>query len=200
MPDDFAFQHALIREVAYQQLTRDQRIAASARRRDARTGVWRGSVTGFRGARAPLVPGRGAGRHDQVLGSGRVAGSGRRRVRGGRRLLGTCIRLARSRGRRRGSDRIRWHRQVADARHGMGQLEARSAAAHQALRMAGGRPAARRSAARAGCAFGRLKPGLHQRAARGRRHVAAWIWHAHTGTAPRSAISTTTCSERSATA
>jgi tetratricopeptide (TPR) repeat protein len=54
------------------------------------------------------------------------------------RLLSACIQLARESGTPVGTvERIRWYRQVADARHGMGQLEPRSAAAHQVLRTAG---------------------------------------------------------------
>ena len=137
----FAFQHALIREVTYEQLTREQRrdlhrrVAETLEREHQRR-----SEASLCRPGSPLVARGGAGVNDRVRGSGGVAGARGRRVRRGRSLVEhSCIQLATDGGQAcRPRDRIRWHRQIADARHGMGQLESRSAAAHQALRLAGG--------------------------------------------------------------
>ena len=135
----FSFQHALIREVTYQQLTRDQRL--DLHRRVAETIE--------RNNQADLLPHFASLAHhwseagstdatmrysDRAASQALAAGA----FEEADRLLGTCIRLNRETGARvDAAEQIRWYRQVADARHGMGQLEPRSAAAHQALRIAG---------------------------------------------------------------
>ncbi len=53
------------------------------------------------------------------------------------RLLQTCIEIAEDSGATQRQDGVRWFRQLADARRGLGQLETRANAARQALSLAG---------------------------------------------------------------
>ena len=135
----FAFPHAMIREVTYGQLTQDQRrdlhrrVAVAieqAYQRDLRPHV---AALAHHWSHAG-VPGETIRYADQAASQALAAGA----FEEADRLLGTCIQLTSGADQEvRNADRIRWHREVADARHGMGQLESRSAAAHQALRLAG---------------------------------------------------------------
>ena len=135
----FAFEHAIIREVTYQQLTRDQR--RDLHRRTAET-FEREYGKDLRPHFATLahhwshaeVPVATLSYSDQAASQALAAGA----FEEADRLLSRCIELsAREVTTITTADRIRFHRQVGDARHGMGQLESRSAAAHQALRLAG---------------------------------------------------------------
>jgi AAA ATPase domain len=135
----FAFQHAIIREVTYQQLTREQRSILHRRVAEALEREYGDDLRSYFGALAhhwsrAEVPASTIKYADLAASQALAAGA----FEEAERLLGSCIELASS------SDisidvgrRIRWHRQMADARHGMGQLEPRSAAAHQVLRLAG---------------------------------------------------------------
>jgi hypothetical protein len=156
----FAFQHALIREVTYQQLTRDQR--SELHRRVAETLESRHAAD-LRPHFATLAhhwsladePANTMRYSDLAASQALAAGA----FEEAERLLVDCTRLARETlAQVPPADRIRWHRQLADARHGMGQLEARSAAAHQVLREAGLRRPHGRSAllAQAALRFSRL--------------------------------------------
>jgi AAA ATPase domain len=135
----YSFQHALIREVTYGQLTREQR--RNLHRRVAET-IECENQQDLRFLFASLthhwshaeVPERTIPYADQAAAQALAAGA----FEEADRLLSMCIQLARDD--QPGvatADKIRWYRQVADARHGLGQLESRSAAAHQALRLAG---------------------------------------------------------------
>ena len=135
----FAFQHAIIREVTYDQLTRDQR--RDLHKRVAET-LEREDETDLRPHFAALahhwshaeVPVPTMRYADEAASQALAAGA----FEEADRLLGKCIEVAAAGGNSVPAvDRIRWYRQVGDARHGMGQLESRSAAAHQALRLAG---------------------------------------------------------------
>ena len=141
IPDDdcYTFQHALIREVTYQQLTREQR--RDLHRRAAET-LQNRSAGDLRPHFAMLAhhwslaeePNATLRYSDLAASQALAAGA----FDESERLLRTCTHLA---GETLApvptADRIRWYRQIADARHGMGQLEARSAAAHQVMREAG---------------------------------------------------------------
>jgi hypothetical protein len=157
----YAFQHALIREVTYGQLTREQRRDLHRRvaetleqeyQQDLRPHF--ASLT-YHWAQAE-VPGMTIRCADQAALQALAAGA----FEEADRLLSLCIQLATDD--QHGiatADRIRWYRQAADARHGLGQLESRSAAAHQVLRLAG-RPRPHSSIAlvlQAGARLGRLK-------------------------------------------
>jgi hypothetical protein len=135
----FAFQHELIRDVTYEQLTREQRRTLHQRVAETLEHEYR---TDLRPHFATLahhwshaeVPGSTIKYADRAASQALAAGA----FEEADRLLHSCIQLARDADPRVNTgDRIRWYRQVADARHGMGQLESRSAAAHHALRMAG---------------------------------------------------------------
>ncbi len=135
----FSFQHALIREVSYQQLTRDQRRDLHRRVAEA---IERDNMADLSPHVAALAhhwsqaeaPEAAIQYSEKAASQALAAGA----FGEADRLLGTCIRLARESGAHvEASEQIRWHRQLADARHGMGQLESRAAAAHQALRIAG---------------------------------------------------------------
>ena len=135
----FAFQHALIREVTYQQLTREQRRDLHSR--VART-LERGHEADLRPYFATLahhwsraeVPEATISYSDRAASQALAAGA----FEEAGRLLGMCLRTAREAGSTIDAvTTIRWQRQLADTRHGMGQLEPRSAAAHHALRLAG---------------------------------------------------------------
>ncbi|MEO5739347.1 MAG: AAA family ATPase [Vicinamibacterales bacterium] len=135
----FAFPHAMIREVTYGQLTLDQRrdlhgrVAAAieqAYQSDLRPHV---AALAHHWSRAG-VPSATIRYADQAASQALAAGA----FEEADRLLGSCIQLGEGADQDiQTVDRIRWHREVADARHGMGQLESRRAAAHQALRLAG---------------------------------------------------------------
>ncbi|HEX7281297.1 MAG TPA: AAA family ATPase [Vicinamibacterales bacterium] len=137
--DRFSFQHALIREVTYHQLTLEQR--RDLHRRVAESITHR-HATDLRPHFATLA-------HHWMLAENTAAtivfadlAASQALAAGAfeesERLLGHCTRLARqTQAEVPTTDRIRWYRQIADARHGLGQLEARSAAAHQSLREAG---------------------------------------------------------------
>jgi class 3 adenylate cyclase/tetratricopeptide (TPR) repeat protein len=135
----FTFQHALIREVTYQQLTREQRCdlhcrVAETLEREHRADLRPHFATLAHHWSHAEVPDATRRYSDQAASQALAAGA----FEEAERLLGACIRLARETAARVDtSDRIRWYRQMADARHGMGQLEPRSAAAHQALRVGG---------------------------------------------------------------
>jgi class 3 adenylate cyclase len=138
--NSFVFQHALIREVTYQQLTREQRhdlhrrVAETIEREcgdDLRSHV---ATLAHHWSRAE-VPKFTIRYADQAASQALAAGA----FEESERLLHTCIDLAKGEDAAefKAVDRIRWFRQVADARHGMGHLESRRAAAHQALRAVG---------------------------------------------------------------
>jgi hypothetical protein len=135
----YAFSHALIREVTYRQLTREQRRdlhRRCAERIEARN-------------RSDLTPHVAALAHhwanaevaaftiryteqagSQALSAGAFAEA--------ERLLGSCLEHA-ERGTQpiESADLLRWYRQLADARRGMGYLARRKEAAHLALAVAG---------------------------------------------------------------
>ena len=134
----FGFQHALIREVAYQQLTREQRIELHRRAAAAIEAEHHGDLRPHFAALAhhwsqAEEPAATITYSDRAASQALAAGA----FEEADRLLSACIRRSDERALDNAADRIRWHRQMADARHGMGQLEPRSAAAHQALRIAG---------------------------------------------------------------
>ena len=137
--DRFTFQHALIREVTYHQLTLEQR--GDLHRRVAET-IERRYVADLRPHLATLAhhwsladDAAATMRYSDLAASQALAAGAFEEAE---RLLSQCTRLAReTHAQVPLADRVRWHRQIADARHGLGQLEARSAAAHQALREAG---------------------------------------------------------------
>ena len=128
----------MIREVTYQQLTREQRANLHRRVAEASKREYGDDLRPHFGALAHHWS-----RAEVPASTIRYSDSPRRRrwPRARSKKPNACWAAASSwRGRRRARSsrrRIRWHRQVADARHGMGQLEPRSAAAHQALRLAG---------------------------------------------------------------
>jgi energy-coupling factor transporter ATP-binding protein EcfA2 len=135
----YAFQHALIREVTYGQLTGDQR--RDLHRRVAET-LEHEYDRDLRPHFASLahhwshaeVPASTIRYSDLAASQALSAGA----FEEADRWLSKCIEVsAKDRNNVSDVDRIRWYRQVGDARHGMGQLESRSAAAHQALRLAG---------------------------------------------------------------
>ena len=135
----FTFQHALIREVTYQQLTREQRrdlherVAEALERQYAADLRPHFAALAHHWSRAE-VPDATLRYSDQAASQALAAGA----FEEAERLLSDCTRLVRETAARISiADRIRWYRQIADARHGMGQLEPRSAAAHQVLREAG---------------------------------------------------------------
>lgn len=135
----FDFQHALIREVTYEQLTSEQR--RDLHRRVAET-IARDYESDLRPHFAALahhwsraeVPGFTIRYADQAAGQALTAGA----FEEADRLLNTCIQLAKQHEVDvHVADKIRWHRQLADARQGLGLLESRTAAARQVLRLAG---------------------------------------------------------------
>jgi hypothetical protein len=136
----FEFQHALIREVTYGQLTHEQRRTLHRRVAETIEAQHRGDLRPFFAALAhhwtqAEVPEPTIHYADLAAAQALAAGA----FEEAERFLRTCIQLASDHEQVlsvRDGERIRWHRQVADARHGMGQLESRSAAAHQALRLA----------------------------------------------------------------
>lgn len=142
-PTAFAFRHAIIREVAYEQLTLEQRrelhgrAAAAIEQRFADDVRPHAAALAHHALRAG-VP-RAIVKYSDVAAAQALA-AGAFEVADG--LLAACIAHADASSEVTLADRIRWHRQLADARHGQGQLELRSDAAHQALRLAG-RPRAR---------------------------------------------------------
>jgi class 3 adenylate cyclase len=135
----FAFPHAMIREVTYGQLTLDQRRELHRRAAVAIEQMYHDDLRPHFAALAHHwsqagVPSATVRYADLAASQALLAGA----FEEADRLLTTCMQLA------SGADleipiadRIRWHREAADARSGMGQLESRSAAAHQALRLAG---------------------------------------------------------------
>jgi class 3 adenylate cyclase/tetratricopeptide (TPR) repeat protein len=134
----FAFHHALIREVAYQQLTQEQRRTMHRRAAEAIEQRYGSDLYAHAAALAhhwsraedPAATIRyGDVAASQALAAGAFEEADR--------LLRSCVDAADDMGAVAVGDRIRWHRQLADARHGMGQLESRSVAARQALRLAG---------------------------------------------------------------
>ena len=140
-PDEncYTFHHALIREVTYQQLTREQRRDLHRRVAEA---LQNRSAADLRPYFATLAhhwslaeePNATMRYSDLAASQALAAGA----FDEADRLLGNCSRLAlETVAPVPPADRIRWYRQIADARHGMGQLEARSAAAHQVMREAG---------------------------------------------------------------
>ncbi len=135
----FAFQHAIIREVTYGQLTRDQRRNLHRRVAETLEREYQRDLRPYFAALAhhwshAEVPASTITYADQAASQALAAGA----FEEAERLLGKCIDVAANDGHTVPTvDRIRWHRQVGDARHGLGQLESRSAAAHQALRLAG---------------------------------------------------------------
>jgi class 3 adenylate cyclase len=159
--DRFTFQHALIREVTYQQLTLEQRRDLHRRVAEA---VAHRHEPDLRPHFATLAhhwlkaeDAAAAMRFSDLAASQALAAGAFEEAE---RLLGHCTRLASQAGTPvPATDLIRWYRQIADARHGLGQLEARSAAAHQALREAGlKRPHSRAVlVAQAGWRYARLK-------------------------------------------
>ena len=159
--DRFTFQHALIREVTYNQLTLEQR--RDLHRRVAET-IERRHAADLRPHFATLAhhwllaeDAAATLRFADLAASQALAAGAFEEAE---RLLGHCTRLAQHANIQvPPTHRIRWYRQIADARHGLGQLEARSAAAHQALREAGlKRPHSRVALlAQAGWRYSRLK-------------------------------------------
>jgi hypothetical protein len=135
----FAFSHALIREVVYQELTGDQRRDLHQRVAQTLEREYQSDLRPHVAALAHHWSHAGAAGSamkyaDQAASQALAAGA----FEEADRLLGTCIAFAREAGQQvSAAGQIRWHRQVADARSGMGQLEARSAAARDALRLAG---------------------------------------------------------------
>lgn len=135
----YAFPHALIREVAYQQLTRDQRRTLHRRVAETIEQVHEGDLRPYFAALAHHwsqgdAPEATIQYSDRAASQALAAGA----FDEAERLLGTCARVAKDAAVAVDAvTRIRWQRQLADARHGMGQLEPRSAAAHQVLRLAG---------------------------------------------------------------
>jgi hypothetical protein len=145
----YVFQHALIREVTYQQLTGDQRRTLHRR---AAVAIEEQTVGAQEQDFALLarhwqqadVPLSAIEYSDRAASQALAAGA----FEAADRLLGVCTQLGSQHVHDvRTADRVRWHRQLADARNGMGQLESRSAAAHDALRLAG-RPRAQSAAGR----------------------------------------------------
>jgi tetratricopeptide (TPR) repeat protein len=136
---NFVFPHALIREVTYEQLTREQRRhlhrrAAETIERERRSDLRQDIALLAHHWSHAEVPDFAMEFSDRAASQALAAGA----FEEADRLLSTCIQLAKDQGPDVAvADRIRWYRQVADARHGMGQLESRSAAAHHALRLAG---------------------------------------------------------------
>ncbi len=135
----FVFPHALIREVTYEQLTREQRRdlhrrAAETIERERRSDVRQDVALLAHHWSHAEVPRRAIEFSDRAASQALAAGA----FEEANRLLVACIQLEKENETGAAlADRIRWFRQVADARHGMGQLESRSAAAHQALKLAG---------------------------------------------------------------
>jgi class 3 adenylate cyclase/tetratricopeptide (TPR) repeat protein len=154
----FAFQHALIREVTYAQLTREQRRdlhARCARRIETVCGddlLPQAAALGHHWLHAEM-PEPAARYAGQAASQALAAGA----FEEAERLLQRCLSLSDAAHAPMG-DRVRWYRQLADARQGMGYLESRQAAAHEALRIAGvERPhSAVRLAAHAGGCLWRL--------------------------------------------
>jgi tetratricopeptide (TPR) repeat protein len=135
----YAFQHALIREVTYEQLTAEQRRDLHRRVAETIERENRGELRPHLAALAyhwshADVASATIRYSDQAASQALGAGA----FEEADRLLRRCVDLAKEDGLDVPSaDRIRWLRQVADARNGMGHLEARRAAAHHALRLAG---------------------------------------------------------------
>jgi hypothetical protein len=135
----FVFPHALIREVTYEQLTREQRRhlhrrAAETIERERRSDLRQDIALLAHHWSHAEVPGFAIEFSDRAASHALAAGA----FEEADRLLSTCMQLAKEHGHDVAvADRIRWYREVADARNGMGQLEPRSAAAHHALRLAG---------------------------------------------------------------
>lgn len=154
----FAFQHALIREVTYAQLTQEQRRdlhARCARRIESVFGddlLPQAAALGHHWLHAEM-PEPAARYADQAASQALAAGAFEEAAR----LLQRCLSLSDAVQACVG-DKVRWYRQLADARQGMGYLESRQAAAHEALRTAGiERPhSALRLAAQAGGCLWRL--------------------------------------------
>jgi hypothetical protein len=135
----FAFQHALIREVTYQQLTRDQRrdlhrLVAETLERKHEADLRPYFATLAHHWSQAEVPEATISYSDRAASQALAAGA----FEETERLLGMCLRVAKEAGITIDAvRRIRWQRQLSDTRHGMGQLEPRGAAAHYALRLAG---------------------------------------------------------------
>jgi tetratricopeptide (TPR) repeat protein len=132
------FHHALIREVAYAELTEaqrrnlHQRVAASYQRQYGANLAPHVAALAHHWSQAGF-PETAVRYADQAASQALAAGA----FEEADRLLRDCIEWAAGQAQVSTADRIRWHRQMADARHGMGQLESRKAAAHDALRLAG---------------------------------------------------------------
>jgi class 3 adenylate cyclase/tetratricopeptide (TPR) repeat protein len=133
----FAFPHALIREVTYAQLTQEQRRdlhGRCARRIEAVCSddlQPQAAALGHHWFHAEM-PEPAIRYSDQAASQALGAGA----FEEAERLLQRCLSLADT-VHAKVDDRVRWYRQLADARHGMGYLESRQAAAHLALRTAG---------------------------------------------------------------
>jgi tetratricopeptide (TPR) repeat protein len=133
----FAFHHALIREVAYGQLTGDlkrdlhRRVAATLaadHSADLRPLL---ATLAHHWAKAKTFPDETIKYSEQAAAQALAGGA----FEEAKRLLEVCITLSAS----TPIDtvrRIRWHGQLADALHGMGHLEPRSDAAYEVLRLA----------------------------------------------------------------
>jgi hypothetical protein len=134
----YVFQHALIREVTYEQLTTDQRRNLHRRAalaiEHASSGDPRQDFALLaRHWQQAAVPRSAIEYSDRAASQALAAGA----FDAADRLLGVCIQLTHEHSIDvKVADQIRWYRQLADARNGMGQLESRSAAAHHALRLA----------------------------------------------------------------
>ena len=133
----FAFQHATIREVAYAQLTQSQRRDLHGRAAQAIERHHESNLAPHYAALAYHWQHAGAAaatvRYSDYAASQALAAGAFEEAD---RLLSSCIRLAAGGQAVQPVDRIRWHCQLADARHGMGQIELRREAAHQALTIA----------------------------------------------------------------
>lgn len=162
---DWAFHHALVREVCYQQLTRDQRRELHSRAAEAIQAVFADDLQPHFATLAhhSLLAERAAWTlHYSALAGSQALAAGA--FDEAERLLTTCLRFdSQSRSGVAATTRIRWLRQLADARHGMGRLEPRAAAAHEALRHAGiRRPHATPSlVVQAAARLCRWKAGIH---------------------------------------
>jgi class 3 adenylate cyclase len=134
----YEFQHALIREVAYEQLTRAQRSGLHRRVAEVleRTHVEdlprHFGTLAHHWSRAE-VPAPTIKYSDLAAAQALTAGA----FQDAERLLDTCVTLGATTDGFTTADQIRWYRGLADARHGLGRLEPRISAAHRALDLGG---------------------------------------------------------------
>jgi class 3 adenylate cyclase len=135
---DFVFQHALIREVAHDQLTDAQRRTLHQTVAEAIETHYRDDLTPYLVVLADHwktaeVPARALDYADRAATGALAAGA----FAEAKRLLDSCVTLTDDGVDASIDDRVRWQRQLADASQGMGLLEPRRVAAHKALGLAG---------------------------------------------------------------